>query len=181
MLTFDRTMRMVLSPRSHPLAFHQRVAAASGDHCTVLPRALPASGRARVRGSREFFLDGVTMFRLPASDENAHEGVECLPNTDRSREVGDPAGGVGTEPGLGPAGVSAPRDHGGILTANFGSTLRRRFSSRPRVGERRRGNSCLRVGGGLGGCSGDEHGRCGCVSTSVWISVEPVRCVVFVH
>lgn len=42
--------------------------------------------------------------------------------------MGDPAGGVGTEPGLGPAGVSAPRDHGGILAANFDSTPRRRLS-----------------------------------------------------
>lgn len=65
---------------------------------------------------------------LSVGDEDGTRGVEDFPNTDRSPEMGDPAGDVGTEPGLGPAGVSAPRDHGGILTANFGSTPRRRLS-----------------------------------------------------
>lgn len=70
----------------------------------------------------------MTVFRLPVSDEDGTRGVECFPNRTGPAEVGDPAGGVSTEPALGPAGVSAPRDHGGILTANFGSTPRRRFS-----------------------------------------------------
>ncbi len=129
MLTYCGTMRMVLSARSHSFAFHQRVVAALDDRCTVLPkrcRRLAERGFVDLESSPSV---RATMFRLPARDEDALVGVAHFPNTDRSQEVGDPAGGVGTEPGLGPAGVSAPRDHGGILTANFDSTLRRRFSS----------------------------------------------------
>jgi len=36
-LTYDRTMRTLLSARSHPLAFHQPEVTAPGGHCTVLP------------------------------------------------------------------------------------------------------------------------------------------------
>ncbi len=114
-----------------PLAFHQPAVTAPviGAVHTVFPECcLRLADRGFMELESSSVSSSVRVDVLSVGGGGGARGVEDFPNRTGPREVGDPAGGVGTEPGLGPAGVSAPRDHCGILIANFDSTPRRRLS-----------------------------------------------------